>query len=375
MNRVSFALPHLIGKEALYLNECLLSGQWGGDATFTKRCHAHLDSLYGASTLLCHSCTAALEMAAMLLRLGPGDEVIMPSFTFVSTANAVVLRGAVPVFVDIRSDTLNIGETLIEAAITPRTKAIFVVHYAGVGCEMEPILAIASRHGLAVVEDAAQAYRASWKGRPLGTFGQLATLSFHQTKNIVSGEGGALIVNDPGLVERAQIIREKGTNRSQFIRGEVAKYDWQDMGSSFLPSDLVAAVLLAQLEYAEELTRHRLSLWHAYDAIFKAAGHNGLRLPEIPADAAHNGHIYHVRFTNLERREEARRKLVAEGIGGVTHYVPLHSSPAGERFGRAASSMAVTDETADTLLRLPLHGGLTEADIARVASRVLELAQ
>ncbi|ARM87425.1 DegT/DnrJ/EryC1/StrS family aminotransferase protein [Rhizobium sp. CIAT894] len=375
MNRVSFALPHLIGKEALYLNECLLSGQWGGDASFTKRCHAHLDSMYDASTLLCHSCTAALEMAAMLLRLGPGDEVIMPSFTFVSTANAVVLRGAVPVFVDIRSDTLNIDETLIEAAITPRTKAIFVVHYAGVGCEMEPILAIASRHGLAVVEDAAQAYLASWKGRALGTFGQLATLSFHQTKNIVSGEGGALIINDPALVERAQVIREKGTNRSQFIRGEVAKYDWQDMGSSFLPSDLVAAVLLAQLEYAEDLTRQRLSLWHAYDAIFKAAGHNGLRLPEIPADAAHNGHIYHLRFANLERREETRRKLVAEGIGGVTHYVPLHSSPAGERYGLTPSSMAVTNQTADTLLRLPLHGGLTEADIARVASRVLEFAQ
>jgi dTDP-4-amino-4,6-dideoxygalactose transaminase len=375
MNRISFALPDLTGKEARYLNESLLSGQWGGDAGFTKRCHAHLDALYGASTLLCHSCTAALEMAALLLRLGPGDEVIMPSFTFVSTANAVVLRGAVPVFLDIRSDTLNIDETLIEAAITPRTKAIFVVHYAGVGCEMESILAIAARHGLAVVEDAAQAYGALWKGRALGTFGQLATVSFHQTKNIVSGEGGALIINDPALVERAQIIREKGTNRTQFIRGEVSKYDWQDVGSSFLPSDLVAAVLLAQLEDADRLTRHRLSLWKAYDDHFRAKCLNGLRLPEVPSEATHNGHIYHVRFTDFERRERVRRELVADGIGAVTHYVPLHDSPAGERYGRTGSPMPVTTLTADTLLRLPLHGGLSADDISFVAHRVQELAR
>jgi dTDP-4-amino-4,6-dideoxygalactose transaminase len=373
MDRIAFTLPQLTGNEIRYVNDCLKSGQLGGDASFTKRCHEHLEKIYGAPALLCHSCTAALEMAALLLDLAPGDEVIMPSYTFVSTANAVVLRGATPVFVDIRSDTLNIDEAKIEAAITERTKAIFLVHYAGVGCDMEAIGAVAARHGVSVVEDAAQCYGASWDNRLLGTFGAMAALSFHQTKNIVAGEGGALIINDERFFERAQIIREKGTNRTQFIRGEVAKYDWQDVGSSFLPSDLVAAVLLAQLEQADLLTAQRLRLWSAYDRIFRAASADALRLPAIPQEAAHNGHIYHVRFRDMETRENVRRQLIGEAIGAVTHYVPLHSAPAGLRFGRAASSMAVTDDTAATLLRMPLHGSMTEADVARVARRVLDL--
>ncbi len=375
MEPIAFTLPELTGNEIRYVNDCLLTGQLGGDASFTKRCHDHLEKIYGVKALLCHSCTAALEMAAILIDLRPGDEVIMPSYTFVSTANAVALRGAVPVFVDIRPDTLNIDPALIESAITERTRAIFVVHYAGVGCDMDAIGDIATKHRLAVVEDAAQAYRASWKGRLLGTFGSISTLSFHQTKNVVSGEGGALIVNDPELVRRAQIIREKGTNRTEFIRGEVAKYDWQDLGSSYLPSDLVAAVLLAQLEQADSLTERRLGLWAEYDRIFRAAARPDIRLPFVPQEAAHNGHIYHLRFADLDAREKVRLGLVSEKIGAVTHYVPLHSAPAGRRFGRTASAMDVTDDTARTLLRLPLHGGMSPSDVRRVATRVLDLAR
>lgn len=374
MSSVAFTVPHLTGKESVYLNQCLAGGQLGGDASFTKRCHTFLKGVYGAEVLLCHSCTAALEMAALLIGLKPGDEVIMPSYTFVSTANAVVLRGAVPVFVDIREDTLNIDEALVEAAITSRTRAIMVVHYAGVGCDMDAIGAIAARHGLHVIEDAAQGYGALWKGRKLGSFGELAALSFHQTKNIVCGEGGALIINDASLAERAQIVREKGTNRTKFIRGEVAKYDWQDVGSSYLPSDLVAAVLLAQLEEAERLTKQRLSLWTTYDTLFRDAGNNRIRLPQIPAEAQHNGHIYHVRLPDFTAREAVRQALNGLKIGAVTHYVPLHSSPAGQRFGRCASGMQVTDETAATLLRLPLHGGLDFETVESVAKRVLDFA-
>jgi dTDP-4-amino-4,6-dideoxygalactose transaminase len=359
---ISFNRPKFAHKEAQYVAECLANSDLAGDGAFTAKCTAWLEGQLGASALLTHSCTAALEMAAML-SVEAGDEVLMPSFTFTSTANAFVLRGAVPVFIDIRDDTLSLDERLLEAAITDRTRAIVPVHYAGVACQMAAIVDIAARNGLTVIEDAAQAYLARWDGRALGTIGSLGTLSFHQSKNVVSGEGGALIVNDPALVERAHILREKGTNRTQFLRGEVDKYEWLDIGSSYLPSDVVAAVLLAQLEAAEAITAARLKLWYRYHEGLEGAERAGwLRRPIIPDEALHNGHIYYVVFDSQERRDSARKHLAAAGIEAYTHYVPLHSAPAGRRYGRVAGHMSITDQIAATMLRLPIHGTMTESE-------------
>jgi dTDP-4-amino-4,6-dideoxygalactose transaminase len=309
--------------------------------------------------LLTHSCTAALEMAALLLRLAPGDEVIMPSYTFVTTASAVALRGAVPVFVDIRPDTLNIDETLIEAAITPRTKAICVVHYAGVACEMDPIMAIAAKHGLRVVEDAAQGIMSTYKGRPLGTIGDLGAYSFHETKNVIAGEGGALLCRDEEFAELAEIVREKGTNRSRFFRGQVDKYTWVDLGSSFLPGEIAAAFLAAQLEMAESITAQRMALWDHYHAWAKKYEDNGiLRRPVIPTHCQHNAHMYYLLLPNLDARTEFISQMRDSGIQCVFHYIPLHSSPAGQQLGRQASKMNVTDDVSERLVRLPLWLGL-----------------
>ena len=358
--KIPFNKPYMTGRELWLISQAHAAGHLSGDGRFTRQCHEWIQANIGCrKALLTHSCTAALEMSALLLDMQPGDEVIMPSFTFVSTANAFVLRGAIPVFVDIRPDTLNIDETLIEAAITPRTKAICVVHYAGVGCEMDAILAIAQRHGLAVVEDAAQGIFSSYRGKALGSFGQLGSLSFHETKNVISGEGGALLVNDPSLVERAEIIREKGTNRSQFFRGQVDKYTWVDVGSSYLPGEIIAAFLAAQLEDADTITAKRLALWNQYHAWAEPLEQHGLlRRPIIPADCVHNAHMYYLLLPTLAVRTHFIDQLRESGIGAVFHYIPLHSSPAGKRLARAHGSMAVTDDVSDRLVRMPLWVGL-----------------
>jgi len=362
MTKIPFNRPFMTGQEQAYIAQAHALGHLSGDGEFTRRCHAWLENRTGADkALLTHSCTAALEMAALLLDLKPGDEVIMPSFTFVSTANAFVLRGAVPVFVDIRADTLNIDESLIEAAITPRTRAICVVHYAGVACEMDEIMSIAGRHGLAVVEDAAQGIMSTYKGRALGAIGALGALSFHETKNIISGEGGALLVNDPTLVERAEIIREKGTNRSKFFRGQVDKYTWVEVGSSYLPSEILAAFLAAQLDEADPITSRRLALWNRYHAWAAAHEADGrLRRPIVPDHCTHNAHMYYLLLRDLDDRTRFISRLKQEGIGAVFHYIPLHSSPAGMRHGRAAGELPVTDSVSDRLVRMPLWIGLEE---------------
>lgn len=359
---IPFNRPYMTGDELGLISQAHANGHLSGDGLFTKRCNAWLEANIGcAKALLTHSCTAALEMAAILLDLQAGDEVIMPSFTFVSTANAFVLRGAVPVFVDIRPDTLNIDENLIEAAITARTKAICVVHYAGVACEMDPIMAIARRHGLKVVEDAAQGIFSTYKDRPLGSIGDLAALSFHETKNVIAGEGGALLINDPALVERAEIIREKGTNRSRFFRGQVDKYTWVDIGSSYLPSELIAAFLAAQLEHAGEITARRLAIWeryHAWAAPLEASGI--VRRPVIPTHCVHNAHMYYLLLAGLEERTTFIERMKAAGIGTVFHYIPLHSSPAGEQFARTPGPMPHTDAASARLVRLPFWVGLED---------------
>ncbi|MFO1406505.1 MAG: dTDP-4-amino-4,6-dideoxygalactose transaminase [Steroidobacteraceae bacterium] len=360
MDRIPFNRPHVTGTELPYVAQAQASHHLSGDGAFTRRCHEWLETHHrGSKALLTHSCTAALEMAALLLDLAPGDEVILPSYTFVSTANAFVLRGAVPVFVDVRQDTLNLDERLVEAAITGRTRAIVPVHYAGVGCDMTAIGAIARRHGLGVVEDAAQAIMSSLDGRPLGTFGGMAALSFHATKNLVSGEGGALLVSDPRLAARAEILREKGTNRSQFFRGQVDKYTWVDVGSSYLPSELVAAYLLAQLEHAEAITARRLAIWDRYHAAFEALEAQGrLGRPGSTAGCRHNAHMYYLLLRDLDDRSAFVRQMDGIGIQCATHYVPLHTSPFGQRAGRASGELPVTLDVADRLIRLPLWPGL-----------------
>jgi len=368
---IPFNRPYMTGRELWLIAQAHARGHLSGDGEFTRRCHAWLEAHTGCrKALLTHSCTAALEMSALLLDLAPGDEVIMPSYTFVSTANAFVLRGAVPVFVDIRGDTMNLDERLVEAAITPRTKAICVVHYAGVACAMDVILDIAARHGLAVVEDAAQGVGATWRGRPLGGIGTFGALSFHETKNIISGEGGALLVNDAAHIERAELIREKGTNRSRFFRGEVDKYTWVDVGSSFLPGEIVAAFLCAQMEEVQAITERRLALWNRYhEALADAEARGRVRRPVISVDCTHNAHMYYVLFRTLAERTAAIAALQAQGIRPVFHYVPLHSSPAGRRFGRVHGAMDHTDRAGDTLLRLPLW--LPDLDIERVVEGLL----
>ena len=360
-----FNKPYMTGKELWNIAQAHARGHLAGDGSFTKQCAHWLEARTGASrALLTHSCTAALEMAAILADLKPGDEVIMPSYTFVSTANAFVLRGAVPVFVDVRPDTLNIDETKIEAAITPRTRAIVPVHYAGVACEMDMIMEIARRHGLLVIEDAAQAVLAGYKGRPLGSIGHMAALSFHETKNIIAGEGGALLVNDPRFVERAEIIREKGTNRSQFFRGQVDKYTWVDVGSSYLPGELIAAFLWAQMEEADAINRRRLGIWNTYHQWFGEAEKAGrLRRPVIPGHCAHNAHMYYLLLPDLARRTAFIERMKQVDVQCVFHYIPLHSAPAGREFGRAHDGLEVTSDIADRLVRLPLWLGLEDAQV------------
>lgn len=372
---IPFNKPYMTGKELWHISQAHASGHLAGDGNFTKKCSAWLEQRIGSQkALLTHSCTAALEMAAILADIQPGDEVIMPSYTFVSTSNAFVLRGATPVFVDIRADTLNIDETKIEAAITPRTRAIVPVHYAGVSCEMDAIMDIAQRHALLVIEDAAQGIMSTYKGRPLGSIGHMGALSFHETKNIISGEGGALLINDARFVARAEIIREKGTNRSQFFRGQVDKYTWVDIGSSFLPGEIVAAFLWAQLEEAHLINQRRLDLWDAYHAQFadlEAAGK--VRRPAVPQDCVHNAHMYYLLLPDLDTRTRVIERLKAKGIQTVFHYIPLHSSPNGKEIGRTAGAMSNTDNTGERLLRLPMWLGLEEHQAAVITEIVAAL--
>ncbi|NIE74423.1 dTDP-4-amino-4,6-dideoxygalactose transaminase [Pantoea sp. Ap-967] len=367
-DKIFFNRPHMTGKELYYIAEAKFGNMLAGDGPFTKRCHQWLEAYSGSEkVLLTHSCTAALEMCALMLDIQPGDEVILPSYTFVSTANAFVLRGAVPVFVDIRPDTLNLDERLIEAAITPRTKAIVPVHYAGVACEMDSIMAIARKHGLHVVEDAAQGVMSSYKGRALGSIGDLGAYSFHETKNVISGEGGALLVNAREQVLRAEVIREKGTDRSRFFRGEVDKYTWQEVGSSFLPGELIAAFLWAQLEEAQAITDNRLATWNAYHAALAGLERQGLlRRPIVPEHCQHNAHMYYVLLAPGIDRQAVLEALKRHEIYAVFHYVPLHSSPAGERYGRSHGSMEVTNYSSERLLRLPLWWGMPKAAQERV---------
>ncbi len=367
-DKIQFNRPYMTGKELFYIAEAKFGNKLAGDGPFTNRCHQWLERTTGCNkALLTHSCTGALEMAALLLDIQPGDEIIMPSYTFVSTANAFVLRGGVPVFVDIRPDTLNIDETLIEAAITERTKAIVPVHYAGVACEMDTIMAIAKRHNLAVVEDAAQGIMASYKGKPLGSIGDMGTLSFHETKNVISGEGGALLVNNTTYAQRAEIIREKGTNRSQFFRGEVDKYTWQDIGSSFLPGELIAAFLWAQLEDAKLITEQRLALWqHYHDSLADLETQGLIRRPIIPEGCEHNAHLYYVLLADDIPRQAVLDGFKQAGVHAVFHYVPLHSSPAGEQHCKTHGSLHHTTNCAERLVRLPLWIGMTQDDQAKV---------
>jgi len=367
---IPFNKPYMTGKELWYIAQAHANGHLAGNGEFTRKCHAWLETKTGSQrALLTHSCTAALEIAAMLADIQPGDEVIMPSFTFVSTANAFVLRGGVPVFVDVRKDTLNIDETRIEGAITGRTKAIVPVHYAGVGCEMDTIMDIAGRHDLLVIEDAAQGVMSTYKNRPLGSIGGLGAYSFHETKNVISGEGGGLLVNRPDLVERAEIIREKGTDRSRFFRGQVDKYTWQDVGSSYLPGELISAFLWAQLEEADSITAARLASWYYYDALLKDLASEGLlQLPTLPTECRHNAHMYYVLVPSPSVRTSALEQFKRNEIGAVFHYVPLHSSPAGKRFGRACGELPVTDSISSRLIRLPLWKGITTEQQDHVVS-------
>ena len=363
MLQIPFNKPFMTGKELDYIAQAHANHHLAGDGSFTRRCNEWLERRIGCDkALLTHSCTAALEMAAILADIQPGDEVIMPSYTFVSTANAFVLRGGVPVFVDIRPDTLNIDEATIEAAITARTRAIVVVHYAGVSCEMDVVIDIAQRHNLIVIEDAAQGIMSAYKGRPVGSFGALSTLSFHETKNIISGEGGALLINDQKLAERAEIIREKGTNRSQFFRGHVDKYTWVDIGSSYLPSELIAAFLWAQMEQAQVITDRRLAIWARYHAAFAPLEQGGIvRRPVIPDHCLQNAHMYYLLLPSLAVRTAFIKTLKDVGIHCVFHYVPLHDSPGGLKYGRVGCDMSVTADISDRLVRLPLWIGMEES--------------
>jgi len=360
-NSIPFNKPHMTGRELYNLAQANFNGMLAGDGPFTRKCHLWLEEQTGTQkALLTHSCTAALEMSALLLGIQPGDEIIMPSYTFVSTANAFVLRGGVPVFVDIRPDTLNLDEEKIEEAITPKTQAIVPVHYAGVGCEMDRILEIASKYKLAVVEDAAQGVMASYKGRPLGSIGHLGTYSFHETKNIISGEGGALLVNDERFVQDAEIIREKGTDRSRFFRGQVDKYTWQIPGSSYLPGETTAAFLSAQFDEAGLITTRRIALWNTYHRLFEDLELQGLvQRPFIPEHCDHNAHMYYLILNNGINRDALLSHLRNNGINCVFHYVPLHSSPGGNKFGRYVGDMKITNTKSEALIRLPLWIGMS----------------
>jgi dTDP-4-amino-4,6-dideoxygalactose transaminase len=369
---IPFNKPFIVGKELHYISQAVLDGHLAGDGAFTKRCHSWLEERFGVhKVLLTHSCTAALEMSAILCDIQPGDEVIMPSYTFVSTANAFAVRGARIRFVDIRDDTLNLDETLLEEAVTGRTKAIVPVHYAGVACEMDTILEIAKQYDVLVVEDAAQGVNATYRGRYLGTIGHLGTFSFHETKNFISGEGGALVINDDRFIERAEIIREKGTNRSKFFRGQVDKYTWVDIGSSYLPSEIVAAFLYAQLEAAEVITATRREIFRRYEELFKPLEEEGLlRTPVCPPECRHNAHMFYIILPNPELRDGLISHLKSMGIVAVFHYVPLHSSRMGRRVGYAASELPRTDDLSARLLRLPCFFGLSAPEQETVAEEI-----
>ncbi len=373
--KIPFNKPFIAGKELFYIAQAVIDNHHtAGDGPFTKKCHAWLEEHLGCrKALLTHSCTAALEMAAILANIGPGDEIIMPSYTFVSTANAFVLRGGVPVFVDIRPDTLNINENLIEKAITTRTKAILPVHYAGVSCEMDIIMDIAERHKLLVIEDAAQGIMSTYKGRQLGTIGHFGACSFHETKNIISGEGGALLINDEKFAERAEIIREKGTNRSKFFRGQVDKYTWVDIGSSYLPSDIIAAFLYAQMENADQIIARRNFIYDLYMKDLKSlAEKDYIQLPYILNNCSSNAHLFYVITRSLKERMNLTEFLKERGILAVFHYVPLHSSPAGKLYGRTHGNMNFTGRVSDCLLRLPLYYEMTDNDVHSVTEAIID---
>jgi dTDP-4-amino-4,6-dideoxygalactose transaminase len=365
---VPFNRAYTTGDELRYIGEAIEATALSGNGPFCARCGewlAHHAAVGRA--LMTHSCTGALEMAVLLAGVGPGDEVIMPSFTFVSTANAVVARGGIPVFVDIRPDTLNLDEMKVEAALTPRTRALIAVHYAGVGCEMDALIAIAREHRLAVIEDAAQGISASYRGLPLGGIGDLGTLSFHETKNVMCGEGGALLIGRDEWIDRAEIVHEKGTDRRRFDRGQVDKYTWQDFGSSFAMSDLSAAFLWAQLAHAEAITQRRLEIWETYHAQLQRLGDEGhLRRPIVPDHCVHNGHIYYVLLRRETDRGAVLTALNSAGVSAVFHYVPLHLSPAGQRYGRPGGGLDVTEDLSERLVRLPLWAAMEEADIEHV---------
>ncbi len=366
----------MTGKELWNIAQANVNGNMAGDGPYTKKCHLWLEKQTGAhKALLTHSCTAAIEMAAILANIGPGDEIIMPSYTFVSTANAFAIRGGVPVFVDISPDTLNIDETKIEKAITDKTKVIVPVHYAGVGCEMDVIMEIADKYSLIVIEDAAQGVMSNYRGQALGSIGHMGTFSFHETTNIISGEGGALLINDPEFCTRAEIIREKGTNRNQFFRGQVDKYTWVDIGSSYLPGEIIGAFLHAQMEEAEAITKRRLDIWDTYKRKLDIAGLRGnLRCPIIPDYCKHNAHMFYLLLPDLNSRNIFINKLKDRGISSVFHYVPLHSAPAGLNMGRTSGELAITDKVSACLVRLPLWVGL-EKDLSFVIENIIEVVR
>jgi dTDP-4-amino-4,6-dideoxygalactose transaminase len=370
--QIPFNRPCLTGNEQRYMAEAIANGHASGDGPFTKACHTLLEeALCVTKALLTTSCTHALEMAALLLDIQPGDEVIVPSFTFVSCVNAFIMRGACPVFIDIRPDTLNLDESLLEKRITPQTKAIVAVHYAGVGCEMNSILEVAARHGITVVEDNAHGLFGKYREKHLGTFAPLATQSFHETKNFTCGEGGALLINDPLYIERAEIIREKGTNRSRYFRGQVDKYSWVDIGSSYLMSDLLAAFLLAQLEAREKIQARRQQIWEYYENHLRewATDHN-IRLPIVPESCEQAYHMFYMLLPTLEKRQGLIDHLRRHGILSVFHYLPLHRSTMGERFGGRGGDCPVTEQISDTLLRLPFYNDLTEEEQAKVVAAI-----
>ena len=371
---IPFNKPPFIGKEKEYINQAIDNNKICGDGAFSKKCHAWLEEKTGAHrALLVTSGSTALDMAAILADVGPGDEVILPSYTFVSTANAFVLRGATLVFVDIRPDTQNIDEKLIEDAVTDRTKVIAPVHYAGVGCEMDTIMDIAERHGLTVVEDAAQGVMSTYKGRALGSIGDFGCYSFHETKNYSMGEGGALLIKDEADAEKAEIIREKGTDRSRFLRGQIDKYTWVDMGSSYLPSDINAAFLYAQLEEADMINRNRRASWDAYYELLTPLAESGwIELPVIPAECEHNSHMFYIKTAGIEERTALTSFLKENGIGSAFHYVPLHSAPAGARFGRFHGEDRYTTNTFERLLRLPMYYGLGADEVEYICGKIDE---
>ncbi|MEW6240727.1 MAG: dTDP-4-amino-4,6-dideoxygalactose transaminase [Chloroflexota bacterium] len=372
--RVDFNRPTLTGKEFEYISQAIENAHISGDGPFTKKCHALLEAELGVpKVLLTTSCTHALEMAALLLDIQPGDEVIIPSFTFVSTVNAFVLRGARPLFLDVRADTLNLDESKLEAAISRRTRAVVPVHYAGVGCEMDVIMETADRHNIAVVEDNAHGLFGKYRGKYLGTFGALAAQSFHETKNFTSGEGGALLINDPSLVERAEIVREKGTNRSRFFRGQVDKYTWVDLGSSYLPSDILAAFLFAQLEHRLQIQEHRKQVWEFYNQHLKGwAEKHGVRMPIVPEHVEQSYHMFYLLLPNLDLRQRFISYLRERGIYTVFHYLPLHLSDMGRKFGGRPGDCPVTERVSDQLVRLPFHNQLTASDLEQVVDAIQE---